>query len=217
MTAKRPRVDVPGLLLSLMLATIGFGLLFTGVFFHFWAQMAITVAGLCLLSAGLDPAGFRRMIKVSRRDLPGIVLLGVLSAAALYEVFYFGNLFSGALLRGASGEVASIYEFKGGTPVWVIGLLMALVIGPGEEIFWRGFLQRKLVGRYSRAGLALSVAAYTLVHLVSGNPMLIVAALVCGLFWAVLYDHCKSIWINIISHTLWDLTVFLIWPFASGS
>jgi membrane protease YdiL (CAAX protease family) len=217
MTAARTRVDTAGLVFGLALATLGFGLLFTGTFFHFWAQMAITVAGLCLLSAVFDPAGLRRLLEMSRRDFSRVALIGALSAATLYEVFYLGNLLAGAVLRGDSGGVASIYEFKGQTPVWVIGLLMALVIGPGEEIFWRGFLQRKLVGRYSRAGLAMSVAAYTLVHLVSGNPMLIVAALVCGLFWTVLYDHCKSIWINIISHTLWDLTVFLIWPFAAGS
>ena len=30
----------------------------------------------------------------------------------------------------------------------------------------------------------------------------------------LLYDRYKSIWVNMISHTLWDLTVFLIWPFS---
>lgn len=63
-------------------------------------------------------------------------------------------------------------------------------------------------------GLVLSVLAYGLVHLGSGSVTLVGAALVCGLFWGCLYQRFKSIWLNILSHALWDRAVFLVWPFS---
>jgi membrane protease YdiL (CAAX protease family) len=43
--------------------------------------------------------------------------------------------------------------------------------------------------------------------------MLILAAAVCGVFWGGLYLRFRSPLLNIVSHTLWDLLVFVILPF----
>jgi hypothetical protein len=43
--------------------------------------------------------------------------------------------------------------------------------------------------------------------------MLIVAALVAGLFWGWMYMRYNSMVMNIVSHTVWDIAVFLILPF----
>ena len=59
-----------------------------------------------------------------------------------------------------------------------------------------------------------ATALYAVVHLSSGNPMLILAALVCGLFWGLLYQRTGSITLVVISHTAWNLTVFLGFPFS---
>jgi len=95
-----------------------------------------------------------------------------------------------------------------------IAALMIFIIGPGEELFWRSFLQRRLQnksGKYS--GFILATGIYTLVHIGSGNVMLVLAAGVCGLFWGYLYLRYGSVTLNIVSHTLWDVTVFLWLPF----
>ncbi len=54
---------------------------------------------------------------------------------------------------------------------------------------------------------------YTAVHLASGNIMLVLAAAVCGVFWGWLYLRYRSPVLNIVSHTLWDLAVFVVFPF----
>ena len=95
-----------------------------------------------------------------------------------------------------------------------MAFLIAFVIAPGEEIFWRGYVQRTLGRRSMPRGLVLVVLAYGLVHLGSGSVTLVGAALVCGLFWGCLYQRFKSIWLNILSHALWDRAVFLVWPFS---
>ena len=97
-----------------------------------------------------------------------------------------------------------------------IAVLMIFIIGPGEELFWRGFLQRSLQNKIgNNLGFILATSIYTLVHLGSGNVMLVLAAGVCGLFWGYLYLRYGSITLNIVSHTLWDVTVFLWLPFNS--
>ena len=70
----------------------------------------------------------------------------------------------------------------------VIGLLLFFIMGPAEEIYWRGFVQETLTGRFGRTtGLLVTSAIYALVHIFAFNFMLLIAAAVCGLFWGLLY------------------------------
>jgi membrane protease YdiL (CAAX protease family) len=90
---------------------------------------------------------------------------------------------------------------------------MIFLIGPGEELFWRGFLQRRLQADYGPwYGFLISAAIYSLVHIGSGNPMLVLAAGVCGLFWGFLYLRYRSLLMNMVSHKLWDVAIFLLFP-----
>jgi membrane protease YdiL (CAAX protease family) len=59
----------------------------------------------------------------------------------------------------------------------------------------------------------LTALLYTAVHLAGGNIMLVLAAALCGVFWGWLYLRFRSPLLNIISHTLWDLLVFVVLPF----
>ena len=108
-----------------------------------------------------------------------------------------------------------IYSMKGGTPPAVIALLLLLVIGPAEEIFWRGFIQRRMMARWgANAGLIAATACYTLVHLPSLNFMLIVAAGVVGGCWGLIYRFFpRSLTALIISHAVWDACAFVLFPF----
>ena len=42
--------------------------------------------------------------------------------------------------------------------------------------------------------------------------MLVLAAGVCGLFWGFLYLRTGSLLINLVSHTAWDIAIFLLFP-----
>ncbi len=88
-----------------------------------------------------------------------------------------------------------------------------LVIGPAEEIFWRGFAQRRMQLAFGPAkGFLVTTAVYALVHIWAFNFMLLMAALICGLFWGWMYLHFKSVWPGLISHAVWDLFIFIIIP-----
>ena len=108
-----------------------------------------------------------------------------------------------------------MYDNKSLLAPGMIALLIGLVIGPGEEVFWRGFLQRELEPRMGRsAGYLAATAVYGLVHIFTGNLMLVVAATVAGLVWGWMYLKIGRLWPGIISHVAWDFAVFLFFPLA---
>jgi len=184
---------------------------------EFWWWLALNIS-VCSAAGAYNNGPFREHLKQDLSgDLARKVLLGLASAGFLYLVFYFGNLISRYLFSWAGAGINNVYAFKGGASAWRIGLLMALVIGPGEEILWRVLIQgglEKKTGPFS--GFILATGLYTAVHLASFNLMLVLAAGLCGLFWGWLYYRFRSPLLNIVSHTLWDLSVFLLFPFNAG-
>ena len=83
-----------------------------------------------------------------------------------------------------------------------------------QELFWRGYVQSTLSAKWNPdKGAAVTLAAYTLVHLPSLNFMLIAAAFTAGLVWGLLYRFWpERLWALVISHALWDAAVFVWFP-----
>jgi membrane protease YdiL (CAAX protease family) len=96
----------------------------------------------------------------------------------------------------------------------LIAVALLLLIGPAEEIFWRGYVQRTLSQRWgANMGFIVATAIYTLVHIGSMNFMLIMAAMVCGIAWGLLYRLMPGRFTAImLSHSLWDVAVFVLFP-----
>lgn len=181
----------------------------------FWWWLSANILVCTAAGAWRNPAFLSDLKRDFTEGVGRKLLLGLLSAAFLYAFFFAGNKFSRLLFPWAGSGIDGVYAFKGGAAALRIGLLMALVIGPGEELFWRALLQGGLEARHRPFGAFLiSAAVYTGVHLASFNPMLIIAAAVCGLFWGLLYLVFRSPLLNIVSHTLWDISVFLLFPFS---
>ncbi len=202
--------------LAFALAAAGFLLLFRfeGLGpLDFWWGMASLAGGLCVLAARFDRGLAPRLRDDLRAATLRKIARGALSAAVLYAVFAAGNAAARALAARAGADIDAVYRLRELASTPRIVLLMALVIGPGEEVFWRGFLQERLAARWGpRAGLALAAAGYTAVHVTSANLLLVVAAAVCGLFWGWLYLRFRSVLLNAVSHALWDVTVFVLLP-----
>lgn len=196
------------------------GVLFTPLFmtqgigrFDFWWWMSTNLTILLVLVTILDRHWWSEIrIDIKHRTLLKVGF-GVLSALFLYIVFYTGNIVSRQIFSFAKSGIENVYAFKSGVSPFRIAVLMVLLIGPGEELFWRGFLQRRLQMEQGRwRGFIIATSIYTLVHLASGNAMLILAAGLCGLFWGFLYVQKGSILLNIVSHTVWDVAIFLLFP-----
>jgi len=202
----------PGIFLAALLFSLLFG---TEVLpFDFWWGMALSnllLAGYAILS---DRTLYTRLKKDLSTALPSRILLGLLSAALLYLFFQGGDWLSRWIMPQSARGVDSIYGLKNQASFWRMALLIVFVIGPGEEFFWRGFLQHQLMQKISGLkAVVLSSLLYAAVHLAGSNFMLLLAALTCGLFWGALYLWKKSLTANMISHSAWDLAVFLLLPF----
>lgn len=175
----------------------------------FWSAMTASALILTCMSFYLYPT-----LKTEFHLTSMAVVIGLLSALLLWLVFYLGDYFSTLLFDFAKPQVGGIYHMKVGYNPWVIGALLLFIIGPAEEIFWRGYVQNNLSRKYgSWVGVAATTLIYALVHLWSFNFMLIMAAMVCGAFWGLLYMQQKNNLVAlIISHAVWDVAVFLIFP-----
>ena len=179
----------------------------------FWTWLVLSVALITLLAFAVDRGYGQRLLEDLRTGFLRKTVIGVASAAVLYAVFAAGREAAVALFPFAANGIDGVYALRSGAPAVRLILLIGLVIGPGEELFWRGFFQEHAAaGTTRKSGFALTSLLYTSVHLASGNPMLILAAAVCGLFWGWLYLRFRSPFLNVISHTLWDLAVFVVFP-----
>lgn len=196
------------LLLALVLWTLMFSPL-TAPHVPFWWAMTGSALTLSLLSTWFN-AGWWRQVRWSASN----VLLGVGIAVGLWLVFWMGDKASAWLFDFARPQVDAIYGMKSGWSPWLLTVLMLLLIGPAEEIFWRGYVQHTLSLRWGpNAGFAVSTLCYTLVHAGSCNFMLVMAALVAGVVWGALYRFFPRRFAAIIlSHALWDAAVFIWFP-----
>lgn len=206
----RPGSGLGPLLGSLALAA---GLWFFAFYLgwgNFWFKISCSSAALAAWAFLCRP-GLRAELRPDGRTW----LWGLLSAAGLYLIFWLGQLISIQIFPFAAGQISGIYGQGQGTPTWLIALLLLLVTGPSEEIYWRGFLQRGLIERLGRRnGWLLATACYAGVHLWTLNFMLIGAAAVAGAFWGILYCRLGRLAPVVVSHSLWSAVIFAVLPLS---
>lgn len=200
------------LLLTIVLAAVLWSVMFspwTAPHVNFWLMMTASACTLSILSSIFNP-GWWRTLRFSSSN----IILGVLIAVALWGVFWIGDKLSQLMFDFARPQVDTIYDMKDGFSPWLLTALMLFLIGPAEEIFWRGYVQKNLSARWSaNIGFVVTTLIYALVHAGSFNFMLIMAALVAGAAWGWLYRMFPERFTAIIiSHALWDVAVFIWFP-----
>ncbi len=196
------------------------GVLFVSLFrfrslgpLDFWWWMSLNVVFLCALAVGSDRNLLAAVREDAHREPARKAALGLAAAAVLYGLFFVGHFVSVRLLEFAANDIQAVYGLKAGASPLRVALLLAFIIGPGEEFFWRGTLQRAWSARFGGIrGFLLAALLYTIVHAASGNVMLVAAAAVGGLFWGFLYLRTNSVLLTAVSHTAWDLLIFVLLP-----
>ena len=181
----------------------------TAPYVNFWWMMTASACTLSLLATFFG----RKWWKDVRIDLSNI-LLGIAIAVALWSVFWLGDKLSQLMFNFARPQVDIIYGMKDGESPLLLTLLMLFLIGPAEEIFWRGYIQKSFSQYWNpNVGMVVTTAIYSLVHAGSCNFMLTMAALVAGLAWGIMYRFFpEKFGAIIISHALWDVAVFIWFP-----
>jgi membrane protease YdiL (CAAX protease family) len=175
----------------------------------FWTKMAVGVGGLGAFALYANP-DLRKT-----RVTPADVARGIASAGLLYGIFQVGDRFARKVMPNGGAEIDEIYRKRGLAPDPFIAATLAILIAPGEELFWRGLVNGYLAQRLGPvAGSAAGATVYGAIHLVSGNLTLTGAAGVAGAFWSLEQLAYGRMGTLIVSHIGWDLWIFLVRPTA---
>lgn len=176
---------------------------------NFWVMMTFSGLTLTTYSTWASPGWWKDI----RLDLSNI-LLGVMLAAVLWGIFWIGDKLSSLMFDFARPQVDMIYGMKEGENPWVLTALMLFIIGPAEEIFWRGYLQKSFSKKWNpNMGFVVTTLMYSLVHVSKFNFMLIMAAAVAGFVWGLAYRfYPEKFGAILLSHALWDCAVFIWFP-----
>lgn len=210
MAKARATDDRPGslaLVIGLAAAATAFTATFRGPRERFWDRMTLT--GLSLGSLALLTSARARGARVRPWHIP----LGLISAGILYVTFEIGDRFARHYVPQGDAQIRDIYSLRTLRPRGEIAARLGAIIGPAEELFWRGLVQAALMRRFGRwRGAALAAGAYGGVHVTSGNFTLMGAAGVAGAHWCALYAAGVPLGTLIVSHVAWDVWIFLVQP-----
>ena len=196
------------IILAFVLWTVMFSP-WTAPYVNFWWMMTGSACTLSILATIFAPGWWKR-VKLTPTD----ILLGIAIAAALWGVFLICDKQSQLMFNFSRPQVDLIYGMKDGESMWLLTALMLFLIGPAEEIFWRGYIQQNLSQRWNpNIGFIVTTAIYALVHAGSLNFMLTMAAMVAGAAWGLLYRFFPNRFgAIIVSHAVWDVAVFIWFP-----
>jgi membrane protease YdiL (CAAX protease family) len=176
---------------------------------YFWIGMSIAATTLILYSLINNKGRLKEMFSFEWKFL----WIGLIHAVLLYALSRFGIWLFTNFFDSTVPQILAVYQTRLQAPFWLIGFLLVFLIGPAEEIFWRGFVQDRLMIKFGvKQGTAIAIFFYTFVHIWAFNPMLLLAAFVVGLHWSIMYSKFKSLIPGIISHSVWDLLIFVVLP-----
>jgi uncharacterized protein len=138
--------------------------------------------------------------------------VGAISGLVLFGLFWLGDFLLNLLHIPVQADISRLYKLYSPTLFWHYLALMLIAV-PGEEIFWRGFIQKRLL-HYKGQGWSVFISSclYASVSLYSGEWILVLAAFISGLFWGTLYIWKRSIPLVIVSHLVFDLFIFILFP-----
>lgn len=138
--------------------------------------------------------------------------IGIASGLGLYGLFWLGSSLIDILNLPLTTQISRLYSRFSPEMIWHY-LVLVLIIAPGEEIFWRGFIQKRLNQHFGmKMSIGLSVFLYASAHLYSGEFILVLAAIIAGLTWSILYAWKRSLPLVIVSHIVFDLLLFVFLP-----
>src|ERR1700712_2436357 len=126
---------------SIAVAYGAFVATFRGPRERFWQRM--TTTGLVLGGLAIATDAEVRTAKPKPKD----VATGAAIAATLYVVFQVGDRAARVIMPHGADDIGDVYELRTLRPTPELAGRLALVVGPAEELFWRGMLQNAFTRR----------------------------------------------------------------------
>ncbi|MHC5291517.1 lysostaphin resistance A-like protein [Listeria welshimeri] len=179
---------VLGLILCALLVILTYQ--FTRVFWYLYG------AGmLFLLSFVIFNDDLKKEFSFTKGILPGIF-----SGIVLYIIFYIGTFILKVMPGGLDNSVEAAFN-KYSTNSLIIWSLLIIAIIPGEEIFWRGFVLKRLNQYFNHWFSNIFAAVLCMVMMLpSGNFAAIIGIFVASLVWNVMYSYRPSLLMVYLSH-----------------
>jgi membrane protease YdiL (CAAX protease family) len=160
---------------------------------------SLALGGFALLLGALSPAPWRRRLRLEPSPLaPGGLGLGVLGFLALSMASDSMVRLLGLQGRGTIGRLVAAFEeaSPGALALGVLGV--GLAAGTAEELFFRGFVQSRLVERWGRwTGIAVTALAFGVHHLDALQGGFAVAV---GVYLGWLSDRAGSVRPAAVAH-----------------
>ncbi|MDP4086107.1 MAG: type II CAAX endopeptidase family protein [Bacillota bacterium] len=138
--------------------------------------------------------------------------LGILSGIILYVIFWLFNKGINFFNLPFSQNIYQLYHNYAPSLFWEY-LALIFVAAPGEELFWRGYIQKQLLKNFQpTSAIILGALLYASAQIYSGQFILVFATFICGIVWGSLYHWKKSMPVVIVSHILFDILLFIFLP-----
>jgi len=223
---KRVLISVSAIVLPLILLVFGFygSFSFTFTIPVVW-QLGILGKGAG--SLGLDRK--RLAICLITGLLTGLIL--ALSGGCILKIFGMTGYTMENVreLNGLLSLPGNDFSIKGeagfrlltsNAPVTVFASLLycLFLVGLGEEIFWRGFIQKKMM-RLVPAGLSIWITAalFGMVHIYLfllippvDAAVFILLITLAGAVWGSMFEYLDNVWAPAVSH---GVAAFIIWRY----
>lgn len=174
----------------------------------FGPWIGMTVAMGLLMALSLVLAGVREQLAPTVRR----VALGLAAGALLYGLTRAGVRILDAAWPAWAVFARELSAWKGAhaTPFLAVTLVMIVA---AEEILWRGVVMRLCAERLGIAfGILAGAVLYAAAHAATMNPLLLAAALGCGIYWGLLAALSGDLTAPIVSHLVWDVMVMFVTP-----
>lgn len=134
----------------------------------------------------------------------GVAGLGVGIGAGWLVATHIGHAVLCRLVPGFLDQVTDLYSLRTGDRVRsMVGPVTAMAVA--EELFFRGLVQTHL-------GLVGAVIVYGLVQFVAGKWALVLAAVLGGAVWGLLFWWTGGLVAPVLAHWVWTGSLTFLWP-----
>lgn len=172
---------------------------------NFWVMMSISMLTLLIIALIKEKPKFELKII-------DILKYSISTGIGLYLLFRIGKEIIVLLQLPLLADLYSLYAKVQITEAWHY-IVLFLIIIPGEELFWRGYIQKRLTTYFTpKKGIIYSTLLYAFANIYSDSILLLVAGIFGGLLWGSLYHYTKNIWLSIISHMIFNLLLLVLFP-----
>lgn len=206
MSKKNVFIKIPSLIIAYILLSISFS-----NEKHIWFLLTISYLILILISlAKIKELKNNTVINI--KNIFKQLAIGIIFGIILYLICMFGQKLICILDIPLLNSLENLYEIVKPQYKWHY-IVLFLIIIPGEELYWRGYIQKKLYKDMSfQKSIIYSTSLYSFAHIFSGSILLILTALFAGILWGYLYYKTNNILIPIVSHYVFNTFLLIIFP-----